>query len=81
MRPELSLRSGFWSQEASCLGKVVLQRHQARPQFDEATVDVHQSPPKKNARKGKQEDGVGVDMPRRRVAAMDFIGRMLTALL
>jgi hypothetical protein len=70
----------LWGQEASYLGKAMMQRHQAPLQFDEATVVVHQSPPK-IAKKGEQEDGVGVDMPRRWLAATDFISRMLTPLL
>ena len=40
-------RSGLLGQEASCLGKAMVQRHQAPLEFDEATVVVHQSPPKK----------------------------------
>ena len=52
-RPELGLGSGLWGQEASCLGKAMVQRHQVPLQFDEATVVVHQSPPK-NAKKGNR---------------------------
>jgi hypothetical protein len=51
----------------------MVQRHQAPLQFDEATVVVHQSPPKKMQRRGKRRMELVVNMPRRWLAATDFI--------
>jgi hypothetical protein len=59
----------------------MVQRHQTPPQFDEATVVVHQSPPK-NA-KGNRRMELSWCQYAKMVgfAATDFIGRMLTPLL
>jgi hypothetical protein len=58
------LVAACWAKKRHVLEKPWCKDIKAPLEFDEATVVVHQSPPEEICKEGKQDDGVGVDMPR-----------------